>query len=326
MTYEEENTKRNNNPKVSIIVPVYNVEVFLDECVQSILAQTYKNIEIILIDDGAKDNSGKMCDGFAFKDERIVVIHKENGGLSSARNAGIEKATGDYLIFVDSDDVISPLMVETMVSKALEYETDIVASRITENRDRLETGDINKVKVFDVHDALKDIFSDDLIRTSASGKMYSKDLWKDLRFPIGWLFEDYATIYKVIMASMGKIVFFADYNYYYRPNPNSITQTAFYHKKMQFYEVNDRVVSDVKDTYPDLLRYIQYRVTRQSVSYYRDMGASDYNETEDVRYVVKAVRKGIFKYLFSGYRFKSKMYGLLIAIIPGLAWRLAKKI
>lgn len=322
----EENNNKNMNPKVSIIVPVYNVEAFLDECVRSVLAQTYENIEIVLIDDGAKDNSGKMCDDYALKDDRIVVIHKENGGLSSARNAGIEKATGDYLMFVDSDDVISPSMVEMMVSKALEYDTDIVSSRITENRDLLETGDIQKVRVFDVYEALKDIFYDGLILTSASGKLYSKDLWKSIRFPVGMLFEDYATIYKVIMASKGKVVSVPVFNYYYRPNPNGITKATFNHKRMQFYEVNDRVVSDVKAIYPDLLPIIQYRVTRQSISYFRDMGASDYDNKEDIKHVIKMVRKGIFRYLFSTYYFKSKMYGLMIAIIPPLARKMSKKI
>ena len=104
--------------KVSIIVPVYNVEKYLDECVKSILAQTYSNIEIVLVDDGSKDTSGSMCDEYKKHDDRIVVVHKENGGLSSARNAGMENASGDYYIFVDSDDTISPDMVEEMVKKA----------------------------------------------------------------------------------------------------------------------------------------------------------------------------------------------------------------
>lgn len=321
-----ENNIKNNNPKVSIIVPVYNVESFLNECVQSIFAQTYKNIEIVLVDDGATDNSGKMCDEYSLKDDRIVVIHKENGGLSSARNAGIEKATGDYLIFVDSDDVISPSMVETMVSKALEYDTDIVSSLITEDKNLLETGNRADVKIFTVHEGLRCIFSDRIVVTSSSGKMYARNLWDSIRFPTGRIFEDYATIYKVIIASKGKIVSFADYNYYYRTNPNSITKTAFNHKRMQFYEVNDSVVSDVKELYPDLLSVIQNRVTRQSISYFRDMYASDYDNREDIKYVVKMVRKGIFRYLFTAYAFKSKMYGLLIAIIPGLARKMAKKI
>ena len=123
--------------KVSIIVPVYNVEKYLDECVKSILAQTYSNIEIVLVDDGSKDTSGSMCDEYKKQDNRIVVVHKENGGLSSARNAGMENASGDYYIFVDSDDTISPDMVEEMVKKAKEHDAKIVSSLISEEQDKL---------------------------------------------------------------------------------------------------------------------------------------------------------------------------------------------
>lgn len=98
--------------KISVIVPVYNVEKYLERCVESIFKQTYKNIEIILVDDGSTDNSGKICDKFLKKDERVKVIHKENGGLSDARNAGLEILSGKYIMFVDSDDWISPAMVE----------------------------------------------------------------------------------------------------------------------------------------------------------------------------------------------------------------------
>ena len=325
MNKEETNLKA-NDIKVSVIVPVYNVEQYLKECVQSISSQTYQNIEIVLVDDGSKDSSGKMCDDMSLNDDRIVVIHKENGGLSSARNAGIAKATGDYYIFVDSDDVISPSMVESMVSKAIEYKTDIVSSLITEDISLLETGNREDVELFTPYEALKSIFSDGPIVTSSSGKMYSAELWKSIRFPTDRIFEDFATIYKVIMASGKKIVSFADYNYYYRPNPNSITKAAFTHKRMQFYDVTSQVASDIRKTYPDLLPVIRNRVTRQSISYFKDIGISDYNDSEDVKYVIKTVRKGIFKYLFSRYRFKSKMYGLLIALLPGLARRSAKKI
>ena len=159
MNKEETNLKA-NDIKVSVIVPVYNVEQYLEECVQSISSQTYQNIEIVLVDDGSKDSSGKMCDDMSLNDDRIVVIHKENGGLSSARNAGIAKATGDYYIFVDSDDVISPSMVESMVSKAKEYETDIVSSLITEDISLLETGNREDVELFAPYEALKSIFSD----------------------------------------------------------------------------------------------------------------------------------------------------------------------
>ena len=318
--------QQNNRPKVTFIVPVYNVEPFLDDCVSSILAQTYRNTEIVLIDDGSTDSSGKMCDEMSFNDSRIKVIHKPNGGLSSARNAGIEAATGDYYIFVDSDDVISPSMTGDMVSKALKYDTDIVSSLITEDRTVLETGDKIKVKLFTVREGLKSIFSDGLVVTSSSGKMYAASLWDSIRFPTDKIFEDYATIYKVIMASKGRIVSYEDYNYFYRPNPNSITKASFSHKRMQFYDVTALVEADMQNEYPDLVPVIKNRVTRQSISYFRDISKSGYDDKEDIRYVVSRVRKGIFKYLFSSYNFKSKMYGVMIALLPGLARRYAKKI
>lgn len=102
----------NQSPRISVIVPVYNVEQYLPRCVESILAQTYENLEILLVEDGTKDNSGAICDAYARQDARVKAIHKENGGLSSARNAGIDAATGDYLSFVDSDDWIEPDMYE----------------------------------------------------------------------------------------------------------------------------------------------------------------------------------------------------------------------
>ena len=103
-----------NRAKISVIVPVYNVESYLARCVDSILAQTYQNLEIILVNDGSRDASGSICDAYAQKDSRITVIHKENGGLSSARNAGIDAASGEYLTFVDSDDWIEPQTYEWM--------------------------------------------------------------------------------------------------------------------------------------------------------------------------------------------------------------------
>lgn len=113
-------------PLVSIIVPVYNAEIFLNKCIDSILTQTYRNIELLLIDDESKDNSGKICDEYASLDKRVRVIHKVNTGVAATRNIGLEEATGEYISFVDSDDYIAPNMLEVLVSKACEYDSDIV--------------------------------------------------------------------------------------------------------------------------------------------------------------------------------------------------------
>ena len=304
--------------KVSIIVPVYNVEKYLDECMESILSQTYSNLEVILIDDGSTDSSGNVCDNYKALDNRIVVIHKPNGGLSSARNAGMDIATGDYLIFVDSDDIISLNMVSEMMKKADETGAQIVSSLMTEEREMLDKGQTDKVSVFDSHGALRCIFSDDTILTSASGKMYRSGLWKDIRFPTDKIFEDFATIYKVIKKA-SKTVAFEDWQYFYRPNPSGITGSPFYHRKMQFFDVAEDVTSGIKDTDPDLVPVIRNRITRQAISYFRDMSSSSYDDKADKKLIIKTIRKGIWKYLFSGYKAKSKMYGLMIAVSPPLA-------
>ena len=120
-----------NRPLISVIVPVYNMQDYLETCMNSILGQTYENLEIILVNDGSKDSSPQMCDAFAEKDSRIKVIHKENGGLSSARNAGLDVATGDYIGFVDSDDSIRPNFFELLYDNLVKTDADVSVCRLT---------------------------------------------------------------------------------------------------------------------------------------------------------------------------------------------------
>ena len=130
----------NSTPLVSIIIPIYNVENYLEQCIISVVHQTYKNLEIILVNDGSPDNSGKICDDFALMDKRIKVIHKMNGGLSSARNAGIDIAKGEYLGFVDSDDTIEPFMYEKLMTAIKRDGIDLAVCAINyvERYDALE--------------------------------------------------------------------------------------------------------------------------------------------------------------------------------------------
>ena len=130
------------NETISIIIPVYNVEKYLNKCLNSVIEQTYKNIEVILIDDGSTDNSGKICDEYAKNDIRIKIIHQQNGGVSTARNNGLEHATGKYITFVDSDDYIEKEMIETMAKKIMKKNADIVICGVTD-RDE-ENNIINK--------------------------------------------------------------------------------------------------------------------------------------------------------------------------------------
>ena len=146
-----------NSPSlVSIIIPIYNVENYLEQCIISVVHQTYKNLEIILVNDGSPDNSGKICDDFALMNKRIKVIHKMNGGLSSARNAGIDIAKGEYLGFVDSDDTIEPFMYEKLMTAIKRDWTDLAVCAINyvfENGKKLTKTNLGKDTIFDFYDA-----------------------------------------------------------------------------------------------------------------------------------------------------------------------------
>ena len=211
---------------ISVIVPVYNVEPYIAECIESIQNQTYKNLEIILVDDGSKDNSGDICDQYASYDERIKVIHQENGGLSAARNAGIEVAKGDYIAFVDSDDYIGQTMYEDLLHLLKEHSLDMIGCSVFRDKSGtiIEGCNDEQLEIYEKDDALRLAMHDEF--TSVWNKLYKQDIVKDIRFPVGRKFEDSATSY-LYVANANRVGHINRCYYYYRVNPNSITQTSF---------------------------------------------------------------------------------------------------
>lgn len=205
-------------PIISIIVPVYKVEKYLDRCVESLVRQTFNDIEIILVDDGSPDNSGKMCDEWAKRDERIRVIHKKNGGLSEARNYGIEAARGDYVAFIDSDDWIDDDMMEILYHALMENHADIAecswrciySDRIeeeTENTGIVITGD----NVFALHGEMQWKY----FKPIACNKLYDRrKIFHDVRYPVGKLHEDEYTTHRAFY-NADKLVYVdvSKYNY-----------------------------------------------------------------------------------------------------------------
>ena len=183
--------------KVSVIIPVYNVEKYLPRCIKSVLDQTYQDLEIILVDDGTKDNSGIMCDEYATKDNRIRVIHKENGGLSSARNSGIEIATGDAVFFLDSDDYLSTECIEKMVYLMEENDAGISIIQmkyIPENQnDECAEKEIENVVVMNSEQAIEESLYQKLYTCCAPAKLYKRKVIGEVRFPLGRISEDLAT-------------------------------------------------------------------------------------------------------------------------------------
>ena len=210
-------------PKISVIVPVYNVEKYLNKCIESIVNQTYRNLEIILVDDGSPDNCPQMCDEWAKKDDRIIVIHKENGGLSDARNKGLDIATGEYIGFVDSDDWIDLDLYECFVSKFKKNNASIIACNVVKvYEDKIEKN-INEVKkeVYNVEEALNELIHGRTFRAVVWNKLYHKNTINKIRFPYGKTHEDEFFTYKVL-SNANKLIYVPNKFYYYRQRSGSI--------------------------------------------------------------------------------------------------------
>lgn len=212
---------------ISIVVPVYKVEKYIDQCVQSILEQTYANWELILVDDGSPDRCGEICDNYAKQDDRIFVIHKENGGLSEARNVAFNVLKGKYITFIDSDDSISIHYLEEMAGCMDRYDADIVQCDFTRNESKLERlTSKNEVTVIRSTEILREFLRFGKPNVFACGKLYKANLFYEIRFPVGLIDEDNFTTYKIFM----KTEVFANINkclYFYRTNQESITNRSF---------------------------------------------------------------------------------------------------
>lgn len=225
---------------ISIIVPVYNVEKYLITCIDSILQQTILNFELILVNDGSTDSCGQICDEYQKLDKRVVVIHKENGGLSSARNAGLDVARGNYIAFVDSDDYISKDMYEILFNNIKKY--DACISICGRNLFKLDS-DLNTLEhknkdqyeneeLYSNEDALYRLFYLKGFDMSVCDKLYKKELFDNLRFPINRISEDTFVIYKLFSKSNKVVVDLKNKKYYYRQRIGSITKSNFSDKDL----------------------------------------------------------------------------------------------
>ena len=215
---------------ISIIVPIYNVEAYLERCLDSLVGQTYSNIEIILVDDGSTDHCPEICDIWERKDPRIKVIHKENGGLSDARNVGIKKVSGDYIIFVDSDDWLHRDMIKILADIRMETNADIVecqAKKVTEyvKDDSINFKEIN-IRQFSSREALEALIDENILKQTVWNKLYKKDVIDCIQFEYGKYHEDEFWTYQVL-ARAEKIIFVDIELYYYFQRNDSIMGQAF---------------------------------------------------------------------------------------------------
>ena len=195
----------NREMKISVIVPVYNVETYLARCLDSILAQTYENLEVILVDDGAKDASGVICDAYAAKDSRVKVIHKENGGLSSARNAGLKAATGEYISLIDSDDWITEDAYAHLMELMEKYRVKLVCGGRYDVDGKTGAKTIGlcpkQEEVISSEELAGRIFLWDGCDSSACDKLYHRSLLENFRYPEGKVCEDVPVTYKIVLST-----------------------------------------------------------------------------------------------------------------------------
>ncbi|MDD3341522.1 MAG: glycosyltransferase family 2 protein [Bacilli bacterium] len=213
---------------ISIVVPIYNVEKYLRKCLESIINQTYKNLEIILVDDGSPDKCGEICDDFEKIDKRIKVIHKKNGGLSDARNCGLEIAIGKYMCFIDSDDYIELDMVEKLYKAICKENADIsICGMMIEYEDGRKinkTKKNNYKKIMDKMSGLKMLNSFYLFDMATCDKMFKTELFgNDIRYPIGKKSEDFYTTYKLFFKA-NKSIYIPEALYHYYQRENSISR------------------------------------------------------------------------------------------------------
>lgn len=242
-------------PKVSIIIPVYNVEEYLDACLNSVINQTYKKLEIIVVNDGSTDNSGKKCELYKEQDSRITVYHKENGGLSDARNFGLEHCTGDYIFFLDSDDFLDINLIENLVRVAISDNADII---VNDAIDYYEGDPINNYKIkcksecLNSVEAVKRTLMMNGIRHMAWGKLYRRYLWENRRFTTGILYEDLDVIYYVMFdARMISVI--NPSMYYYRQREGSImNEKKVTDKNVSLFYTAERVCNAICQSHPIL--------------------------------------------------------------------------
>ncbi len=246
---------------VSIIIPVYNVEKYVKRCFKSVSEQTYQNIEIIVVDDGSTDSSGKLCDEFSRAEKRAVVIHKENGGLSSARNVGMKMAKGEYITFLDSDDFLALDFVEKAMLLCEKNSAEIAIldmAYIDESSNEEINGNANdEVVVLSREDAIKESLYQKMFSCCAPGKMYRKTTLEGIEFPLNKLSEDLAVCH-LILNNANSVVYSKRIGYYYRQQQNSIMH-VFNSRRLDALQWTSEIEAFCAEFYPNILHAAKCR-------------------------------------------------------------------
>lgn len=303
-------------PAISVIVPVYKVEPYIHKCVDSILGQTFSDIQVILVDDGSPDTCGDICEEYAKKDERVQVVHKENGGLSDARNAGIPFAKGEYVIFLDSDDYVEKDMLEYLYTNIKKARADMATCGIYEvYKDRIEAQEEEEDFVCSGEEAFRCILRGHTIRGEIWNKLILKSCMEDLRFPKGRLYEDiYYTV--DLMQRVKTVAVGTKPKYYYLHREDSITGRAY---RPQLFDIIDGYTKNyrvVKKAFPALEKEAQCLwIWSRFIVLDKMLMEDDFRTLEGYKELKRFIRRHLFVILRNPYFQKKRKISAFVLFL-----------
>lgn len=299
---------------ISVIIPVYNVEDYLHYAIESLGKQTYKNFEIILVNDGSTDDSGKLCDDYSEKYSNVRVFHKENGGLSDARNFGVQKAKGEFITFLDPDDYLEAYSLELLASVQKQHNCDIVSTRVkaTElynvySNHSLTEEDIKNVIVMDRDVFLEEAFYDKVATVSACGKLYRKSIL-EIPFPKGRIYEDLYIISEHVEKA-NKIVHIPIQIYNYYKRQGSIVNSKFTSKQYDFFDAiayNRQVIREKFNNVDKLVTAINAKEVIGSFKIIGSAYKTSISDVYNIRKIIKENSSNILRNKRIRYTFKMK--------------------
>lgn len=316
--------------KISVIIPVYNVEGYLKECLDSIINQTYDNLQIIIIDDGSNDNSGIICDEYAKIDSRITVIHQDNGGLSDARNTGLDLAIGEYISFVDSDDFISCDYFEFLLNNLIKYDSDIscCAAYKYHSKDNYKSSYVNEVKKMTNNEAIFHLIIEDSYCSHAAwAKLYKRQLFNKIRFPKGKIHEDLIVVPRLVGDSKS-VIYNGQPKYFFRMREGSITRSGFSKKSLDQVFGYELLQEYITNHFPELLKYSKTKLLN---SYFAFLGLIYINKKEkefniERKAIINKIKEN--KFWDKDLNIKQRLSIIIVEFNPklfGLFYRFRKK-
>ena len=312
---------------ISVVIPVYNVEDYLHYAIDSLVNQTHKNFEVLLINDGSTDNSGKLCDKYAQEYDWIRVFHKENGGLSDARNYGVLKATNEWIFFLDPDDYIEPFTFELLTLIQEKYQADLISTKVQTTNEYekyfAEQFNLESSQRVTKEEALELMLEDKVATVSACAKLYKKQILEMRPFPIGKIYEDFFVVAEHLRLAE-QIVISPVVTYHYYRRPGSIVQSQFTDKRFDFFEAGEYNRNQIKQFYSgnSVEKALNLKIVQGSFHISEAAASTD---TKALRNIVKKVRSFYWSIIFdskASVKFKVKYSWFLLT--PNLYCRIKK--